>query len=88
MEELVSLRMGVGLTTKKFGLMKAMMPHVDDLSFLWARSDRFFSSGVVDEKVLRWGLGRRAWEGERENQKALESKKHTGRAFDFSINST
>jgi hypothetical protein len=41
--------------------MKVIMPHVDDLFFLWARSDRFFSSGV-DKKVLRWGLGRRAWE--------------------------
>jgi len=45
--------------------------------FLWARSDRFFSSGVVDEKVLQWGLGRRAWEVEGENQKALESTKST-----------
>jgi hypothetical protein len=45
MEELVSLRMGVGLTTKKFGLMKAMMPHVNDL---------FFSLGQIGLIFFFW----------------------------------
>jgi hypothetical protein len=41
------------------------------------RSDRFFSSGVVGKKVLRWVLGRRAWEGEGGKPKSTGIEKST-----------